>query len=77
MLLKSLFVVKHVQHVGIIRAFWMPEGLIKFFSAWGTDEIAGLWFARRVRGASTHADTVPSVFLPQYSFLRQHQTQFH
>ena len=55
----------------------MPEGLIKFFSAWGTDEIAGLWFASRVRGASTHADTVPSVFLPQYSFLRQYQTQFH
>ena len=31
------------------------EGLIKFFSAWGTETIAGLWFAR---GSSTQADTV-------------------
>ena len=31
------------------------EGLIKFFSAWGTETIAGLWFAR---GSSTQADIV-------------------
>ena len=32
----------HVQHVGIIRAFCLPGGLIKLFSAW---EDCGLWFA--------------------------------
>ena len=38
-------IVKHVQHDGIIRAFMCLGGLIKFFSAWGTEEITGLWFA--------------------------------
>ena len=32
--------------VRIIRAFCLPGGLIQFFSAWGTEKIAGLWFAR-------------------------------
>ena len=40
-------IVKHMQHVGLIRAFCLPRGgLAKFFSAWRTEKIAGLWFAR-------------------------------
>ena len=39
-------IVKHVQHVGIIRAFVCLGGLNKFFSAWGDRKIACLWFAR-------------------------------
>ena len=35
-------IVKHVQHIGIIRTFRMRGGLIKFLSAWGTEKIAGL-----------------------------------
>ena len=31
------------------------EGPIKFFSAWGTEKVAGLWFGR---GISTKADTM-------------------
>ena len=38
-------IVKHVQHVGIIRAFVSLE-LIKFFRAWKTVKSAGLWFVR-------------------------------
>ena len=26
--------VKHVQHIGIIRGFCLPGGLVKIFSAW-------------------------------------------
>ena len=40
------YIVKHVQHFGIVRAFSLLWGLAKFFSAWGTEKIAGLWFAR-------------------------------
>ena len=29
-----------------LRAFCLPGGLIKLFSARGTENIAGLWFAR-------------------------------
>ena len=48
-------IVKHVQHVGIIRAFVSLE-LIKFFRAWKTEKSAGLWF---VRGEiSTQPDTM-------------------
>ena len=37
------------------------EGLVKIFSACGTEEIAGLWFAREGGGGgSTQADTDPS-----------------
>ena len=34
--------------IGIIRAFCLSGGgrLVKNFSVWGTEEIAGLWFAR-------------------------------
>ena len=39
-------IVKHVKQVGIIRAFYLLGGLIKFFSAFGRQKIAGLWFAR-------------------------------
>ena len=40
-------VVKHVKSIGIIRAFCLPGGgLVKILSAWGTEETAGLWFAR-------------------------------
>ena len=28
--------------------FVCPGGLIKFFSAWGTEKVAGLWFARGI-----------------------------
>ena len=43
-------IVKHVQHVGIIRVFCLPGGLNKFFSAWGgeAEKFAGLWFARGI-----------------------------
>ena len=37
-------IVKHLQHVGIIRAFCLPGGTFKFFSAWRTENIAGFWF---------------------------------
>ena len=48
--------VKHMQHVGIIRAFCLPAGLAMFFSAWGDrKKNAGLWFAR---GVSTQDDTM-------------------
>ena len=40
-------IAKHMQNIGIIRAFCLPEGgLVKFLSAWVTEKIAGLWFAR-------------------------------
>ena len=39
-------IVKHVKHVGIVRAFCLLGGLIKFSSACGRQKIAGLWFAR-------------------------------
>ena len=39
-------IVKHVNHIGILRAFCLPMGLIKFFSAWADKKIAGNWFAR-------------------------------
>ena len=50
MLLKSLFIVKHVQHVGIIRTFECLRDLLSFSVSGGTEEIAGLWFARRGKG---------------------------
>ena len=39
---------KHVQHVGVIRSFYLLGGtcgLVKFFIAWGDKKIAGSWFA--------------------------------
>ena len=40
-------IVKHVQHVGIIRAFSLPRGdLLRFSMPGETEKIAGLWFAR-------------------------------
>ena len=39
-------IVEHVKHVGIIRAFCLLGGLIKFSSACGRQKVAGLWFAR-------------------------------
>ena len=40
-------------------------GLIKFFSAWGTEEITGLWFAMGGGGGGgenrTQADTMSSI----------------
>ena len=36
-------IVKNLQHVEIIRAFYLPGGLVKFFSAWGTAKMVGLW----------------------------------
>ena len=45
----SVFV-KHVQHIEIIRNYKRNIGITywnyKFFSAWGTEKIAGLWFVR-------------------------------
>ena len=38
-------IVKHVKHIGIIRAFVSLE-LIKFFRVWKTEKSAGLWFVR-------------------------------
>ena len=52
-------VVKHVQSIGIVRAFCLPGGLVKILSARGTEEIAGLCFARGGGGGvSTQADTM-------------------
>lgn len=34
-------VVKHLQHIGIVRAFYLPGGLAKFSSARGTEKITG------------------------------------
>ena len=31
-------IVNHVQHFAIIRAFFLPGGLVKFFSAWGIEK---------------------------------------
>ena len=39
-------VVKHVKSIGILGFFVCLGGLVKIFSAWGTEKIAGLWFAR-------------------------------
>ena len=40
-------IVKHEQHIGIIRVICLPGGLILSFSVpGGTEKIAGLWFAR-------------------------------
>ena len=39
-------IVKHVHNIRIIRAFVWLGGLVKFSSAWATEKIAGLWFAR-------------------------------
>ena len=36
-------------------SFVCQGGLVHFFSAWGRQKIAGLWFARG--GISTQADT--------------------
>ena len=44
-----------MQYNGIIRAFCLPMGLVKFFSALGDRKIAGLWFAR---GVSTQTGTM-------------------
>lgn len=46
--------VKHVEHTGIIKASRLPGETCKFFSAWGTEKLAGLWSAR---GISSQADT--------------------
>ena len=50
---------KHIQNIGTIRAFCLPGGPVKIFitlrGRGGTEEIAGLWFAR---GISTQADTM-------------------
>ena len=48
-------IVKHVQSIGIIRAFCLPGG---------TEEISGLWFAReRGRVVSTQVDTMLCLLL--------------
>ena len=36
-------IVEHVQSIGIIRGFCLLGGTL---SAWGAEEIDGLWFAR-------------------------------
>ena len=50
MLLLNMFKV-----LGLSGLFVCLRGLAKIFSAWGTEEIAGLWFTR---GISTKADTM-------------------
>ena len=40
-------IVKHVQNIGIIMAFCLPEGNCYVFQCLGgTENIAGLWLAR-------------------------------
>ena len=39
-------IVKHVQTIGVIKAFFLPGGLFKFVGAQGTGKNAGLWFAK-------------------------------
>ena len=41
--------------LGLSGLFVCLRGLAKIFSAWGREEIAGLWFTR---GISTKADTM-------------------
>ena len=45
----NVIVDKSVQSIGIIRAFYLPGGdLLRFLVPGGTEEIAGLWFARGI-----------------------------
>ena len=45
----NVIVNKSVQSIGIIRAFILPGGdLLRFSVPEGTEEAAGLWFARRI-----------------------------
>ena len=37
-----IVIVKHVQHVGIIRVFCLSGGFVEFFSAWEAEKIAGM-----------------------------------
>ena len=49
-------IVKHDQHIGIIRTFCVPEATYFSFSATRvTEKIAEFWFAR---GISTQAGTI-------------------
>ena len=53
--------VKHVQNNGLISRLFVYLGeLAKFFSVWGPEKIAGLWFAfgEGGGGISTQADTM-------------------
>ena len=44
-----MLIIKHAQHIGVIRAFCLPGGL--WISApVVTEKITELWFARGVRG---------------------------
>ena len=43
----SVIVNEHVQSIGTIRAFCLPgRDLLRFSVPGGTEEIAGMWFAR-------------------------------
>ena len=39
-------IVKHVQIIGIISAFCLPEDLLSISVPWGTNRFVGLWIAR-------------------------------
>ena len=55
------FIVKHVQHVGIIWACSQPWADLSSFSVPAlTEKIAVLWFARYI---STQANTMPNVII--------------
>ena len=38
-------IVKHVKHIGMIRALCLSEGIFSFSMPGGDRKIAGLWFA--------------------------------
>ena len=42
-------IVKHVQNIEIVRAFYLPGGACSVFQSGGTEKIAELWFASDVR----------------------------
>ena len=53
-------IVKHVQHVGIIRASSLPGGgFTKFFNAWGDRKNCGGVVCKG--GISTHADIMANI----------------
>ena len=53
-------IVKHVQSIGIIRAFCLPGGIVKILSAWGGGQkkLLGSGLVGGEGGVSTQANTI-------------------
>ena len=56
-------IVKHEQHIGIIRAFFALGNLLSFLVPRGLEKITGLWFAREI---STQTGTMVYVYWLSY-----------